>query len=108
MNEITTPAIVPTATEGNLTNLIAERAWFEPERVTMSRPLGDGWQPVTAREVEEEVRATAKGLIAAGIQIGDRRNMSDLVLHALAFVYINTPLFATSKNTYLPDIATYV
>ena len=72
MNEISTPAIVPTATEGNLTNLIAERAWFEPERVTMSRPLGDGWQPVTAREVEEEVRATAKGLIAAGIQIGDR------------------------------------
>jgi long-chain acyl-CoA synthetase len=52
MNEISTPAIVPTATEGNLTNLIAERAWFEPERVTMSRPLGDGWQPVTAREVE--------------------------------------------------------
>jgi long-chain acyl-CoA synthetase len=38
----------------------------------MSRPLGDGWQPVTAREVEEEVRATAKGLVAAGIQIGDR------------------------------------
>ena len=72
MNEISTPAIVPTATDGNLTNLIADRARFEPERVTMSRPLGDGWQPVTAREVEEEVRATAKGLIAAGIQIGDR------------------------------------
>jgi long-chain acyl-CoA synthetase len=72
MKEISTPAIVPTATEGNLTNLIAERAWFEPERVTMSRPLGDGWQPVTAREVEEEIRATAKGLVAAGIQIGDR------------------------------------
>jgi len=72
MNEISTPAIVPTATAGNLTNLIAERAWFEPERVTMSRPLGDGWQPVSAREVEEEVRTTAKGLVAAGIQIGDR------------------------------------
>jgi len=38
----------------------------------MSRPLGDGWQSVTAKEVDEEVRATAKGLIAAGIQIGDR------------------------------------
>ena len=38
----------------------------------MSRPLGEGWQSVTAREVDEEVRATAKGLIAAGIQIGDR------------------------------------
>jgi long-chain acyl-CoA synthetase len=72
MNEVTTPAIIPTATAGNLTNLIAERAWFEPERITMSRPLGDGWQPMTASQVEEEIRATAKGLIAAGIQIGDR------------------------------------
>ena len=72
MNQVTTPALVPSATAGNLTNLIAERAWFEPERITMSRPLGDGWQSVTAKEVDEEVRATAKGLIAAGIEIGDR------------------------------------
>jgi long-chain acyl-CoA synthetase len=72
MNEISVPPLVPAATAGNLTNLIAERAWFEPERITMSRPLGEGWQPVTAREVDEEVRATAKGLIAAGVQIGDR------------------------------------
>ena len=72
MNEITVPALVPAATAGNLTNLIAERAWFEPERVMLSRPLGEGWQTVTARELESEVRAAAKGLIAAGIQIGDR------------------------------------
>jgi len=72
MNEMTIPALVPAATEGNLTNLIAERAWFEPERVVLSRPLGEGWQPVTAREFETEVRTAAKGLIAAGIQIGDR------------------------------------
>ena len=72
MNEITVPPLVPAATAGNLTNLIAERAWFEPERITMSRPLGEGWQPVTAREVEEEIRATAKGLVAAGVQMGDR------------------------------------
>ena len=72
MNEISVPPLVPAATAGNLTNLIAERAWFEPERITMSRPLGEGWQTVTAREVDEEVRATAKGLIAAGVQIGDR------------------------------------
>jgi long-chain acyl-CoA synthetase len=72
MNEITTPALVPAATAGNLTNLIAERAWFEPERIMLSRPLGEGWQPVTAREFEAEVRSAAKGLIAAGIQLGDR------------------------------------
>jgi long-chain acyl-CoA synthetase len=72
MNETSIPPLVPAATAGNLTNLIAERAWFEPERIIMSRPLGEGWQPVTAREVEEEIRATAKGLIASGVQIGDR------------------------------------
>lgn len=69
---MTIPAIVPAATAGNLTNLVAERAWFEPERIMLSRPLGEGWQPVTAREFETEVRTAAKGLIAAGIQIGDR------------------------------------
>ncbi len=70
--EFTTMAIVPPATTGNLTNLVAERAWFEPERVMLSRPLGDGWQNVTAKEFEAEVRTTAKGLIAAGVQLGDR------------------------------------
>ncbi|CAN2204152.1 FAA1 Long-chain acyl-CoA synthetases (AMP-forming) [Candidatus Nanopelagicaceae bacterium] len=72
MNEVTNPPLVPAASEGNLTNLIAERAWFEPERITMSRPLGDGWQQLTAREVENDVRAAAKGFIAAGIHAGDR------------------------------------
>ena len=72
MNEITIPALVPAATSGNLTNLITERAWFEPNRVMMSRPIGEGWQKVSAQELDAEVRATAKGLIAAGIQIGDR------------------------------------
>ena len=72
MNEISIPAIVPIASAGNLTNLVSERAWFEPERIMLSRPLGDGWQSVTAKEFEAEVRATAKGLIASGINVGDR------------------------------------
>jgi long-chain acyl-CoA synthetase len=72
MNETSIPALVPAATTGNLTNLIAERAWFEPNRTMMSRPIGAGWQKVSAQELDAEIRATAKGLIAAGIQIGDR------------------------------------
>ena len=72
MNEITISSIIPPAAAGNLTNLIAERAWFEPERVVVSRPLGDGWQAVTAKEYEAEIRSVAKGLIASGISFGDR------------------------------------
>ena len=72
MNEINVPALVEVPATGNLTNYISERASLEPSRITMSRPLGDGWQPVTALEVEHEIRAVAKGLIASGINVGDR------------------------------------
>ena len=72
MNEITIPAIVADPSTGNLTNLVAERALLEPSRIMLSRPLGEGWQPVTAQEFDAEVRATAKGLVAAGIEVGDR------------------------------------
>ena len=74
MTEYFVPALEPAATAGNLTNLVAERAWFEPERIMVSRPLGDGWQPVTARELEAEIRATAKGLIASGTTWRSRSN----------------------------------
>ena len=72
MNEVTIPAIIPAAVAGNLTNLISERAHFEPERVLVSRPMGDRWQAVTAKEYEEEIKAVAKGFIAAGVGFGDR------------------------------------
>lgn len=72
MKEFSTPVLVAPATSGNLTDLVADRAKFEPERITLSRALGDGWQKLNARQVEAEIRATAKGLIAEGIQIGDR------------------------------------
>ena len=72
MNEISVPALVEVPANGNLTQYISERASLEPNRITMSRPLGDGWQPVTAREVEQEIRSVAKGLVASGINAGDR------------------------------------
>ena len=72
MDQYTVPAIVPPATKGNLSNLVADRARNEPNRITLSRPLGEGWQGVTAKEFDDEVRAVAKGLIAANIGVGDR------------------------------------
>ncbi|CAB4733302.1 unannotated protein [freshwater metagenome] len=72
MDQYTVPAIVPPATKGNLSNLVADRARNEPNRITLSRPLGEGWQGVTAKEFDDEVRAVAKGLIAANIGLGDR------------------------------------
>ncbi|NQW06468.1 MAG: long-chain fatty acid--CoA ligase [SAR202 cluster bacterium] len=72
MDQYTVPAIVPQATNGNLSDLVANRAATEPDRITLSRPLGEGWQGVSAKEFDAEVRVVAKGLIAAGINVGDR------------------------------------
>jgi long-chain acyl-CoA synthetase len=72
MDQYTVPAIVPPATKGNLSDLVADRAANEPNRITLSRPLGQGWQGVSAREFDGEVRVVAKGLIAANINVGDR------------------------------------
>ena len=72
MDQYTVPAIVPPAPKGNLSDLVADRAANEPNRITLSRPLGQGWQGVSAKEFDGEVRAVAKGLIAANINVGDR------------------------------------
>ena len=72
MDQYTVPAIIPPATKGNLSDLVADRAANEPNRITLSRPLGEGWQGVSAKEFDNEVRAVAKGLIASNISVGDR------------------------------------
>lgn len=72
MDQFTVSPLVAFATSGNLNQLITDRLIKEPDRVILSRPLGDGWQKVSAREFEEEVRIAAKGLVAAGIQVNDR------------------------------------
>ena len=46
-----------------------------PDQVMLSTKPDEGsehWQPVTAQQFNEQVRASAKGLAAAGIQPGDR------------------------------------
>ncbi|MFL6073080.1 MAG: AMP-dependent synthetase/ligase [Mycobacteriales bacterium] len=58
--------------EGNLTSMVWNNAERHPARVVLSRPAGDGWQPVTTTEFRDQVVAVAKGLIASGLQPGDR------------------------------------
>ncbi|WP_067814940.1 AMP-dependent synthetase/ligase [Nocardia inohanensis] len=43
-----------------------------PERVLFSRPVGDRWTDVTAEQFARLVSDVAKGLIANGVQPGDR------------------------------------
>ena len=99
------PALAPHPTTGNITSIITDRAAKEPHRVLLSRPVGDGWQPVTSVELDQEIRSVAKGLIAHGIDRGDRvaimaKTRYEWTILDFAIIYcggITVPIYETSS-----------
>ncbi|HUY45422.1 MAG TPA: AMP-binding protein [Streptosporangiaceae bacterium] len=73
MREYTSPACVEIPAPAGLTDVIFRRARTEPGVVMLRKRTGAGrWQDVTAAQFRAEVAALAKGLVAAGIEPGDR------------------------------------
>ncbi|MGC5345906.1 AMP-dependent synthetase/ligase [Streptomyces sp. DT171] len=72
MREFSLPALYEVPSDGNLTDLIRRNAAQHPDVAVMSRKEGDSWVDVTATRFLAEVRAVAKGLIAAEVRPGDR------------------------------------
>jgi long-chain acyl-CoA synthetase len=72
VREYSTALQVQVPATGNLTDDVVRNATTSPDRVAFSRRTSSGWTDVTAREFLDEVRAVAKGLVAAGIETGDR------------------------------------
>ncbi|MEU8524351.1 AMP-dependent synthetase/ligase [Streptomyces sp. NPDC048629] len=67
------PPLVPRAPRGSLADLPYENAHQAPDDVAFSRKRPDGvWEDVTAGRFAAEVHSVAKGLIAEGLQPGDR------------------------------------
>ena len=105
MIETYLPALAPHPTSGNITSIITDRVAKEPGRVLLSRPLGNGWQPVTAVEFDLEIRSVAKGLIARGVQKGDRvaimaKTRYEWTVLDFAIIYcggITVPIYETSS-----------
>ncbi|OLT20045.1 long-chain fatty acid--CoA ligase [Ornithinimicrobium sp. CNJ-824] len=72
MQDVTVPPLIPPTTEGSISTYAVEWAEREPSRVMMSRPGPDGWDEVTAAQFRSDVDGLARGLVAAGIETGDR------------------------------------
>ncbi|KIH98703.1 long-chain fatty acid--CoA ligase [Streptomonospora alba] len=58
--------------QGGLADTLFERASRFPGRAMLSRQEGGRWHDMAAAEVRDEVVALAKGLVARGVQAGDR------------------------------------
>ncbi len=73
MREYSVPALVQIADSACLADVVFGRAAEQPDKVILrKRDASGGWQDVTAAQFRDEVAALAKGLIAAGIGVGDR------------------------------------
>ena len=77
MREFSIPALAQIPATANLADVVFRRAAKQPQAVVLRRPSGSSgvsgfWTDVTASQFSGEVIAVAKGLIAAGIEPGDR------------------------------------
>ena len=77
MREFSMPALAQIPVTANLADVVFRRAAEQPQAVVLRRPAGasgvsGAWSDVTASQFKDEVVAVAKGLVAAGIEAGDR------------------------------------
>ncbi|HSP39416.1 MAG TPA: long-chain fatty acid--CoA ligase [Frankiaceae bacterium] len=72
MREFSVPTQVHVEKEANLTDAVFDNAAQYPETVAFLRKSGDDWKPVTTADFADQVRSLAKGLVARGVQPGDR------------------------------------
>ncbi len=105
MREFSTPLTIEVPATGNLTDDVVTNAHEAPETVVFSRHTAEGWEDVTAATFLAEVSAVAKGLIAAGVEAGDRvalisktRYEWTLVDYAIWFAgAVTVPVYETSS-----------
>jgi long-chain acyl-CoA synthetase len=76
VREYSIPALAEIPATANLAKGIFRRAAEQPQAVMLRRPgpagLAGEWTDVTTSQFRDEVTALAKGLVAAGIEPGDR------------------------------------
>ncbi|TXN30721.1 AMP-dependent synthetase/ligase [Lacisediminihabitans profunda] len=73
MEQYDVPAVVEADPQANATDLLIDRVTATPDLALFALPTADGgWTDVTAAEFLRQVVALAKGLVASGIQPGDK------------------------------------
>jgi long-chain acyl-CoA synthetase len=105
VREFSTPLSISIPTTGNLTDDVVANAHDHADTAVFSRATPDGWADVTAAEFHDEVRAVAKGLVAAGVEAGDRvallsktRYEWTLLDYAIWFAgAVTVPIYETSS-----------
>ncbi|MEH3140156.1 MAG: long-chain fatty acid--CoA ligase [Mycobacterium kyogaense] len=72
MREYTEPASFTVGEHDNVAAVVYEHETTDPDHVIFQRLVDGRWTDVTCRRAAEQIRSAARGLIAEGVQPGDR------------------------------------
>ncbi len=72
MQEYSSPQVIEVDDNASLLDAVLQHAENGPDDVVFTRRVDGRWAPVTAKEFATEVHSLAAGLVASGVQAGDR------------------------------------
>ena len=105
LTEFDLPAVVPAHESGNMTDHVVKNAAEVPDHVVISVQSGYALAGITAAEFLADVIAVAKGIVANGVQPGERigimsSNRYEWTLVDYAIWYagaVSVPVYETSS-----------
>ena len=106
MREFSVPPLVNVPSDSNITDLLVRQAAKASNPALYSRLDASGrWQDITASDFLKDVSAVAKGLIASGVQAGDRVGIMSRTRYEWALVDfaiwfaggVSVPIYETSS-----------
>ena len=72
VQEFSVPTSLDIPADAALSDAVNRNAEAMPDRVVFSRKTSSGWEGITAKDFQSQVHAVAAGLIASGVEAGDR------------------------------------
>ncbi|MGM7667547.1 AMP-dependent synthetase/ligase [Microbacterium sp. A93] len=114
MQEYITPPTVEVPPEMNITDLLEQQVLSAPQRPLFARQTAPGqWTDVSSSTFHDDVRTLARGLAAAGIEVGDRVGIMsptryEWTLIDFAIWYagaVTVPIYETSSPSQVAWIA---
>ena len=106
MREFSVPPLVTIADTVTLVDSVWDNAETHPSSPVLARQTGDGWREVTYAQFRDEIVALAKGLLASGLEPGQRvalmsktRYEWTLIDYAIwACGAVTVPIYETSSS----------
>ncbi|MGZ4578336.1 MAG: AMP-dependent synthetase/ligase [Mycobacterium sp.] len=105
MREYSVPARFSVGEHDNIAAMVFEHEREDPSFVVFQRQVDGVWTDVTCAEVAEQVRSAASGLIALGVQAGDRVSIFSATRYEWAIIdlailsvgAVTVPIYETSS-----------